>query len=135
MNNGPAGPDARHAQALHDIERELTVLLHRARRTTAKNAQHVHPELQPASYAVLLHVVDHGPTRASDIVEHLALDKGAVSRHLAQLEQLGLVERTSDPDDRRARNAPVSQLHADLGGIGDHVEIGDEIAVRIENHR
>jgi DNA-binding MarR family transcriptional regulator len=32
----------------------------------------------------------------------MRLDQSTVSRHVRALEQLGLVERTGDPDDRRA---------------------------------
>jgi DNA-binding MarR family transcriptional regulator len=99
-----------HAQALHDIERELTVLLHRVRRATIANALEIHPELQPAAYPVLLHVVDHGPTRAADMVEHFGLDKSAISRQLAHLEALGLVQRETHPTDRRASVLRASSL-------------------------
>jgi DNA-binding MarR family transcriptional regulator len=101
---------ASHAQALHDIERELTVLIHRVRRRAVANAAVIHPELQPAAYPVLLHVVEHGPTRAADIVDHLGLDKSAISRQVAHLEALGLVQRAQDPDDGRAAVLKATQL-------------------------
>ena len=93
---------------LRRIEREVTVLLHRVRRTSLENAHHIHPELQPAGYSVLLVVADREPVRASDVVEQLGVDKGAVSRSVAQLEQLGLVRRSCDPDDRRAQTLVVT---------------------------
>jgi DNA-binding MarR family transcriptional regulator len=101
VNAQPASRSS-HAQALHDIERELTALLHRVRRRTVANAAVIDPGLQAAAYPVLLHVVEHGPTRAADIVEHMGLDKGAISRQVAHLEALGLVQRAQDPDDGRA---------------------------------
>lgn len=91
------------AEPVREIERELLVLIRRVRRTSVENARRVHPELPPAAYPVLLYVADHGPTRASDVVDHLGTDKGAVSRQVAQLEQLGLVTRSCDPEDRRAQ--------------------------------
>ena len=109
MNAQPASKDT-HALALHDIERELTVLLHRVRRRSLSNARLIHPELQAAAYPVLLHLVDSSPTRAADIVDHFGLDKSAVSRQLAHLEELGLLQRATDPDDRRAAVVKASAL-------------------------
>lgn len=94
---------ATKGESVHSIEREVRQLLHRVRRTSQENARLVHPELNPAAYSVLVFVVDREPTRASDVVEHLGVDKGAVSRQVAHLEQLGLVERSCDLVDRRAQ--------------------------------
>lgn len=92
------------------IERELGVLIHRIRRRTVHNAAAVHPELQPAAFPVLLFVVDHDGVRASEVVEHFGIDKGAVSRHVVHLEALGLVTRACDPDDRRAQTIVGTDL-------------------------
>lgn len=92
------------------IERELGVLIHRVRRRTAHSAPAVHPDLQPAALPVLLYVVDRGPVRATDVVDHFGIDKGAVSRHVAHLESLGLVARACDPGDRRAQTIAPTEL-------------------------
>lgn len=105
---GPAG-----VAAMRQIEAEVLALLRRVRRTSAENARLVHPELSAAAYAVLLFVVEHEPTRATDVVEQLDMDKGAVSRQVSQLEQLGLVSRASDPDDGRAYRLVLSDLGRD----------------------
>lgn len=91
------------AESLLSIERELGVLLHRLRRRRVQFAPKVHPELQPAALPVLLFVIDHEGLRASDIVDHFGIDKGAVSRHVSHLESLGLISRTNDEADRRAQ--------------------------------
>jgi DNA-binding MarR family transcriptional regulator len=96
------------AVSLRRIEREVLALLTRVRRTSAEHARLVHPELQTTGYAVLLHLIENEPTRAADIVEALGIDKGAVSRQVAQLEQLGLLARTCDPEDRRAQTLVLS---------------------------
>ena len=98
------------ADSLHVIEREVGVLLRRVRRTSAEIARSIHPELAATSYPILLHVVDHEPVRAAQIVEHLGIDMGAVSRQVAQLERLGLIERAEDPDDGRAQTLVLSAL-------------------------
>jgi DNA-binding MarR family transcriptional regulator len=58
--------------------------------------------LDPALVAVLHDLGCSGPTRTSVLAETMRLDQSTVSRHVRALEQLGLVERTGDPDDRRA---------------------------------
>lgn len=98
------------ADSLYSIEREVGVLLHRVRRSSIANASAIHPDLQPAAYSILLHVLDHEGACAADIVEHFGIDKGAVSRQVAHLEKLGLVERSNNPDDRRVQTLVGSSL-------------------------
>ena len=62
----------------------------------------VHPDLQPASYLMLGHLAEHGPMRSSSIAEVFEIDKGAISRQVQHLVDLGLVDRTPDPADGRA---------------------------------
>ena len=96
------------AVSLQSIEQELIVLLRRIRRSSLANARLVHPDLQPAAYAIFRFVADQEPTRASDVADHLAIDKGAISRQVALLEKLGLVERRSDTGDRRVQTLVVT---------------------------
>ena len=44
----------------------------------------------------------HGPSRLSAIAEKCGFDPSTASRQVADLEKAGLLERTTDPDDRRA---------------------------------
>jgi DNA-binding MarR family transcriptional regulator len=101
------------AESLRLIERELGVLLHRVRRRTVMSAAAVHSHLQPAAFPVLLFVVDHEGVHAADVVEHFGIDKGAVSRHVAHLETLGLLTRACDPGDRRAQTIVPTELARD----------------------
>ncbi|MGQ0840632.1 MarR family winged helix-turn-helix transcriptional regulator [Actinokineospora sp.] len=89
--------------AAQDFERELSKLFGRARSVSLSLAAKVHPGLDGASYALLLHLSDIGPVRAADVVERTGLDKSTVSRQIARLAELGLVERVPDPSDGRAR--------------------------------
>ena len=54
-------------------------------------------------------LADEGPVRASAMVEKFGIDKGAVSRQLQHLDDLGLVERTPDPADGRATLVVASE--------------------------
>lgn len=101
---GDVDPDdqAGRDRVLETLEREVGVLMRRARRVMAVRATLVHPELVPTSYIVLGLICERGSVRASEVAGCFDLDKGAVSRTVQHLVDLDLVERRSDPDDRRA---------------------------------
>lgn len=94
--------DSRRADHLRSLEQEVGVLIRRVRRVIGERAEAVHPQLQPASYLMLGYLADHGPLRASAMAEVFDIDKGAISRQVTHLEELGLVDRTPDPADGRA---------------------------------
>lgn len=87
---------------LAGLEGEVGVMVRRIRRIIGERSRAVHPELQPASYLLLAWIVSHGPQRGSALAEQLGIDKGAISRQIQNLEELGLVSRSADPDDGRA---------------------------------
>ena len=79
-----------------------------ADRPLTERAQEVHESLHPSTFLLLTHLADHGPLRASAIVGHFAMDKASVSRQVQHLLDLGLVDRTPDPEDGRATLLSVS---------------------------
>jgi DNA-binding MarR family transcriptional regulator len=87
---------------LRDLEQELGILVRRVRRVIGERARTVDPDLHPASYLLLAHLVHCGPSRASELAHVFDLDKGAVSRQVQHLAELGLVARAPDPEDGRA---------------------------------
>lgn len=97
-----AATRTRRAESLRLLESEVGVMIRRIRRVLWERARAVHPDLQPASYLMLAYLADHGALRGSAIAEALCIDKGAVSRQLHHLVELGLVDRSPDPDDGRA---------------------------------
>lgn len=89
-------------RTLRQLEHQLGILVRRVKRALAERAALVHPSLLPTSYVVLAWLLDSGPRRSSEIAEAFDLDKGAVSRQVHLLVELGLVDRQADPGDGRA---------------------------------
>lgn len=96
-------------QLLNQLEQEVGALLRRIRRVIAERARSVHDDLQVAAYLILANVAESGPKRASALVEEFGIDKGAVSRQVQQLCDLGFLERTPDPADGRAAMLSVTE--------------------------
>ena len=112
----PHGAVTRQARAvstserstLHDLERELTRFWRRSRVASTSIAAEVHPDLDVASYTVLVTISDlsaslPGGVRAIDVADTLGLHKSTMSRNIAVLERLGLVAREPSAEDARAR--------------------------------
>lgn len=93
--------DARQS-SLRELEIELAVMVQRLRRVIRRRAEELHPDLSARAYMILSYLYNRGPVRASDLVTDFVVDKGAISRQVQQLVDLGLVERITDPDDGRA---------------------------------
>lgn len=98
MTGGSAG----RAESLRALEREVGVLVRRVRRVIGERARAVHPDLQAGSYLILSTVSTSGPLRASTLAETLDIDKGAISRQVKHLLDLGLLQCSKDPADGRA---------------------------------
>jgi DNA-binding MarR family transcriptional regulator len=91
-------------QEIHEqLEAELVVLWRRLRRMAIVLARQVDDGLEAATYGLLGAFLDAGDVRASDLADLFGLDKSTVSRQVAQLENMGLVERVEFPHDKRAR--------------------------------
>ena len=100
------------------LEREIGLLLRRSRAISARLARELHPDLDGAAYGLLALLADAGPLRASDLVARLGLDKSTVSRQVASLVALGMVDREPDPADGRAQVLrPSADGAARLAGI------------------
>ncbi|MCW2833572.1 MAG: MarR family transcriptional regulator [Nocardioides sp.] len=94
-------PTRRERQIL-GLEHELAVLVRRLKRVISERARTVHEELTPAGYLILTYVVEKGSVRPSEVGNAFDLDKGAVSRQIQLLVDLGLATKERDPDDGRA---------------------------------
>jgi DNA-binding MarR family transcriptional regulator len=65
-------------------------------------------EIDYSAFPLLKLLTHQGPMRLSAVAQVLGLDASTVSRHVRQLEDRGLLERTGDPDDGRASRVAVS---------------------------
>ena len=90
------------ADELGHLEQEVGVLIRRVKRVIGERARAVHPDLQPASYLMLTFLASEGPQRSSVMSERFNVDKGAISRQVQHLCELGLLDREPDPVDGRA---------------------------------
>ncbi|PZT68566.1 MarR family transcriptional regulator [Streptomyces sp. SW4] len=84
------------------LERELTVLLRRARANQGEMAREVHPDLESSAYGLLVRLGECGSQRATELAAFVGVGKATMSRQLRALEDLGLVTREPDPADGRA---------------------------------
>jgi DNA-binding MarR family transcriptional regulator len=89
--------------AISALEQELGVLIRRVRRVQGVRARMTHPELSSTGYQILRFLHESGVQRSSTLAETFVIDKGAVSRQITHLEELGLVVREPDPADGRAQ--------------------------------
>ncbi len=64
--------------------------------------------LDTGSFWLLKTLAASGPLRVTDLAACTNLDPSTVSRHVAQLDGAGLIERTPDPVDGRAHRVKVS---------------------------
>jgi DNA-binding MarR family transcriptional regulator len=65
--------------------------------------------LSYSQVAVLMRLKHGGRSGVSEIGGHMGITKAAASQAVDRLVDLGLVERTEDPDDRRARRLALTQ--------------------------
>lgn len=91
-----------HSEAIRAVEAEFGDLISQFRRLVARNAQRVADGMLPGAYKVFTVIVRHGPVTSAALAERMMFDKGQMSRTVRYLEDLGLVTRSPDPDDRRA---------------------------------
>jgi len=100
-------------EGFSDLERELVVLVRRARATAGALAREIHPDLEPTTYALLVRISDSGTARATDLAAYFGVDKAAVSRQVTTLERLGFLARQRDAQDARAHRLALTDAGAE----------------------
>ncbi|MFF7456028.1 MarR family winged helix-turn-helix transcriptional regulator [Kitasatospora sp. NPDC008115] len=91
------------------VEREVGVLFRRGRARMSELSRRVHPQLEGMAYSLLSHVEQAGPVRVTDIGVHFAVGKATISRQIRALEELGLLAREADPQDRRSARVTLTE--------------------------
>jgi DNA-binding MarR family transcriptional regulator len=88
---------------VRSTETETSEALLIALMRTLRLVKRVHEQSVEPSQVWLLHTLAcAGPVRLSELAGRLHLDASTVSRQVRALEGSGHIERTTDPDDRRA---------------------------------
>ena len=81
---------------------------------------------------VVMTIAELQPVRTTELAGALALKSSTVSRHLARLQELGLVQRTGDPADARASLLTLSdsgrRLHTVLIGAWEEI-LAEQLAL------
>ena len=83
------------------IEQQLTILLRRVQRIhfTTSSGEVV---LDRSAYGIMCRLADQGAQRLGSLAQGFGLDPSTITRQVQALEHAGLVERHTDPTDRRA---------------------------------
>lgn len=110
MTLAPDAPDASQTSeassartdAVRALEAEFGELVTQFRQQIQAVAQRVSPGMLPGAYKMLTTIERRGPLTLSSLSECLVADKGLASRTVRDLEKLGLIERTPDPNDGRS---------------------------------
>ncbi|GAA1935481.1 MarR family transcriptional regulator [Microbacterium aoyamense] len=88
--------------AVRALEAEFGELFTQVRQLLADSAHRMSPGMLPGAYKVFTTIVRREVVTLSTLADALMADKGQVSRTVRDLEQLGFVQRTPDPDDGRS---------------------------------
>ncbi|MCK2212452.1 MarR family winged helix-turn-helix transcriptional regulator [Actinomadura sp. ATCC 31491] len=103
---------ARTVAAFRTITASLKSAKTHERLTEAAGVRLDRPDVQ-----ILVHLLDAGePRRIGAIATGLQVESPHVTRHVAALEQRGLVERVRDPDDGRAWRIGLTEAGATAAG-------------------
>ena len=94
---------ATRGAAYEELEHELAVVLRRARGLSGALARDVHPDLDASAYGLLARIDEVGSVRVTDLASYFSVGKPTVSRQIALLEQLSLVQRSQNDEDARSR--------------------------------
>ncbi|EMY35151.1 MarR family transcriptional regulator [Arthrobacter crystallopoietes BAB-32] len=96
--------------AIDSLEQQLSTLWRRARANSHRVAREVHPDMEPAAYGLLTVLQREESMRLTDLAANIGVGKPSVSRQVAMLEQLGLVQKQTDPSDGRAQSITLTEL-------------------------
>ncbi|WP_437724277.1 MarR family winged helix-turn-helix transcriptional regulator [Sorangium sp. So ce861] len=101
-------------------------------RAVARIARRGAPGVRRA-HTALMPYIDLEGTRLTDLAERARVTKQAVGQLVEELEAMGVVERTPDPDDRRAKRVRFTPqgLKALLHGLGVLMDLEEELTRKL----
>jgi len=106
----------------------MDVAMHRSMRSWVHHARS--SGLSMPQFSILMQLEHHGHCGISDISERFDISPAAASQHVENLVQAGLLERTEDPGDRRARQIQLTARGRGLieSGIRERHQWMDQLA-------
>jgi DNA-binding MarR family transcriptional regulator len=107
--------------ATERIEQQLAILLRRVQVIHVSTSSG-EVELDRSAYGILGRLADEGPQRIGLLAASFGLDPSTITRQVQALERVALVQRETDPEDRRA-------------SILDLTDEGREVFERTRSHR
>lgn len=94
--------NARTDDRIMDVGHAITEMFRLGKHAMRTTLAEGHAELTAAGVGILVNLDVLAPCRVAQLADYLYLDSSTVSRQVDQLVNRGLVERLTDPDDRRA---------------------------------
>jgi DNA-binding MarR family transcriptional regulator len=98
-------PPANESVRLEDVTRLRLGLLRLARRLRQQSG----PDITPSQLSVLSTLDRHGPLSHGDLAAHERIQPPTVTRIVTVMEEAGLVQRSTDPDDRRCSLVEITR--------------------------
>lgn len=100
--DAPGGEACGQTDAIMGIVAEFSEVFSFVRSRSSRYASQIHPELKGTSIFVLHTVLRGEPITATELAQHLDMDKAMISRQVTLLRRLGMIETEEDPQDRRS---------------------------------
>lgn len=117
-------PSEEVVAAIAEVEEQMGVLIGFIQANVRAAALAIDPALQPFGLKVLRILAKLGPSHSSVLADKMFVDRSIISRQVKQLQELGLVETRSDPEDGRARYiAATDEALARLAAIRESDKI------------
>lgn len=110
----PSEQPAGREQRIAEIIAEFGDIFAFARTRWTRYAEEVHEELRGIGLMILQIVMRKGPISATEVGQLLDMDKAMVSRHVAKLRCLELLETEASAEDRRVQLLSVSARGGEL---------------------
>lgn len=118
------------------LEQQLLVLARRLSKPVRLHGPSGYTVLDRPAYQALLRIVEDGPVRPTTLAALLEVDLSVVSRQVRALEDVGFVQRETDPSDARASlvSATPAGKHAFRETQHQRAQVLDEVLADWQPH-